>query len=225
MLQARSTQAAMAAALLLTSAACATKGHVRTELDALRASQAEALAAEAETRRNADSEMETRVQQRLDQLQQEMQSLRSDLGQLRNEFGVRISAMEDTLKFAMPVHFAFNDATVREADRPVIERLAAVIQRYYPNSAVTIEGFADPAGSTRYNEQLSQRRAEAVRAALESFGLGGPNVNAVGYGETRLVVPNAWGDAPGAEMNRRVVFVVETRDSPMRVMTMDEGND
>ena len=32
----------------------------------------------------------------------------------------------------------------------------------------------------------------------------------VGYGETRLVTPGASGDAPGAELNRRVVFVIES---------------
>jgi outer membrane protein OmpA-like peptidoglycan-associated protein len=35
-------------------------------------------------------------------------------------------------------------------------------------------------------------------------------VNAIGYGKTRLVKATAYGDQPGAELNRRVVFVIET---------------
>jgi outer membrane protein OmpA-like peptidoglycan-associated protein len=35
-------------------------------------------------------------------------------------------------------------------------------------------------------------------------------IRAVGYGKTRLVVPNASKDQPGADQNRRVVFVVES---------------
>ena len=35
-------------------------------------------------------------------------------------------------------------------------------------------------------------------------------VRSVGYGEDRLVVPNAQKDQPGAELNRRVVFVIES---------------
>jgi peptidoglycan-associated lipoprotein len=225
---ARSTQAALAAVLALTSAGCATKGFVREEVgrevSSARAAQTESLAAEAAARRTADTELEARLQQRIEtRIAEQMAVLRQDLTQLRSDFGVRISAMEDTLKFVTPVHFAYDDATVRAADQPVLEKIAAVLQRHYPGAAITIEGFADPAGSSRYNSELSQRRADAVRTALESYGLGGPTVNAVGYGETRLIVPGAWGDAPGAEMNRRVVFVVVTRGSPLNVMTMQDG--
>ena len=35
-------------------------------------------------------------------------------------------------------------------------------------------------------------------------------IDAIGYGKTRLVVPNASGDQPGADQNRRVVFVIES---------------
>jgi peptidoglycan-associated lipoprotein len=197
---------------------------VRQEVTAAREAQASALASEAEARRAADTELEARLEQRFEaRLAEQINALRADLTQLRTDFGVRISAMEDTLKFAAPVHFAFDDATVREVDRPVLEKMAAVLQRHYPGAAITVEGFADPAGTARYNVALSQRRADAVRTELERYGLGGPTVNAVGYGETRLVVPGASGDAPGAEMNRRVVFTVETRGSPLNVMTMQDG--
>lgn len=223
----RLTRFAPVALLCLANTAClATRGRLESEVSAVRAEQAQALAAEVQARRTAEAELEARVTQRFEaRLAEQMNALRADLAQLRNDFGVRIAAMEDTLKFAMPVHFAFNESTVRDADLPVLEKIAVVLQRHYPDAAVTIEGFADPAGTVRYNAALSQRRAEAVRAQLEQYGLGGPNVNAVGYGETRLVVPGAWGDSPGAEMNRRVVFAVETRGSPLRVMTMQEDSD
>jgi outer membrane protein OmpA-like peptidoglycan-associated protein len=42
----------------------------------------------------------------------------------------------------------------------------------------------------------------------------------VGYGKTRLVVPGAWGDEPGAEQNRRVVFVIETKGEPAMRATL-----
>jgi outer membrane protein OmpA-like peptidoglycan-associated protein len=52
---------------------------------------------------------------------------------------------------------------------------------------ITIEGFADPAGSTRYNMDLSKRRADAVAAYLAEKGLNTANFRTVGYGESRLV--------------------------------------
>jgi outer membrane protein OmpA-like peptidoglycan-associated protein len=75
---------------------------------------------------------------------------------------------------------------------------------------ITVEGFADPAGSTRYNMDLSKRRADAVAAYLGEKGLNTSNVRTVGYGKTRLVNDKAKKDDPGAEANRRVVFVIET---------------
>ncbi|HTD62663.1 MAG TPA: OmpA family protein, partial [Gemmatimonadaceae bacterium] len=78
-------------------------------------------------------------------------------------------------------------------------------------SKVTIEGFADPAGSQHYNLALSQRRADAVRDYLSSKGIDLSIIKTVGYGKTRLVNPGAQRDDQGAEENRRVTFVIETK--------------
>ena len=146
--------------------------------------------------------------------------LRTDLGNLRTEFGARITAMEEGIKFAMPVNFAFDDATVRPEDQPALDRFASVAQKYYAGSKITVEGFADPAGTNRYNQGLSKRRAEAVRSYLVSKGMNDANLMTVGYGEARQVVRGAERDQPGAEQNRRVVFVIETKgDSTAAAVT------
>jgi peptidoglycan-associated lipoprotein len=121
--------------------------------------------------------------------------------------------MEDQVKFDMPVHFGFNDAGVRSEDQPALQKFASVVQKYYPGAKVTVEGFADPAGSTRYNLQLSKRRADAVRDVLVQQGLNDAMLATVGYGESRQVRPGAARDNAGAELNRRVVFVVEALDA------------
>ena len=184
-------------------AACASKGFVRTSLSeglaSERAHTDSSVSAERMARMAADSSLTV-----------DIASLRKDLDGLRTEFGAKITAMEEGLKFDMPVHFAFDDATVREQDEAALNRFAQVAQKYYPGSLITVEGFADPAGSVRYNLALSQRRAEAVKDYLSSQGLSN-EVKTIGYGKTRLVVPNAWGSEDGAEQNRRVVFVIETR--------------
>jgi peptidoglycan-associated lipoprotein len=118
--------------------------------------------------------------------------------------------MENGIKFAFPVHFGFNETTVRDADRAALDRFAGVVKQYYASSNVTVEGFADPAGSASYNKRLSLKRAESVRNYLQGQGLDSQSLKAVGYGETRLVTPNAWGEQSGAELNRRVVFVIES---------------
>ena len=55
-----------------------------------------------------------------------------------------------------------------------------------------------------------RRRADAVRDVLVTNGLDGPALRTVGYGTTRLVRLGAQGTADGAELNRRVTFVIET---------------
>ena len=179
--------------------ACATKGFVRNQVASSRAATDSALAAERADRIAADAEMAQRLA-----------SLKTDLDSLRTQFGVRIAAVEDGLRFVMPVTFAFDDAMVRDEARPLLERFARVAKSYYPTATITIEGFADPAGSQSYNLALSRRRAENVRDALASLGLQGSPLRVVGYGESRLVAPGAEKNEPGAQSNRRVVFVIES---------------
>jgi Outer membrane protein and related peptidoglycan-associated (lipo)proteins len=62
----------------------------------------------------------------------------------------------------------------------------------------------------KYNLDLSKRRAGSVQSYLSTTGGVTDEIRAVGYGKTRLVVPKAFGDQQGAELNRRVVFVVES---------------
>ena len=180
---------------LFSLSACATKGALRKGLEA----QTAALESERAARTAADEAQRA-----------ELASLRNDLQGLRTEFGAKITEVSEGLKFAFPVHFAYNDANVRTEDSAALDRFATVVQKHYAGAKVTVEGFADPAGSTRYNLALSQRRADAVKAYVAGKGLDASMIEAVGNGETRLVARGASGDQPGAELNRRVVFVIET---------------
>ncbi len=201
---------------------CATTGALKRaqqqNADALaqaNASQKAALDAEAAQRASTDSAL----RQQLGLVQGDVQQLKTDLQAMKNDFNAKITAMQDGLHFDMPVNFAFNDATVRQEDYSSLTRFAHIVQQYYPQSKVTIEGFADPAGSARYNLTLSERRAKAVQDYLNSQGLSASQTETVGYGKTRLVVPKAWGDQPGAELNRRAVFVIETKGQTSVALT------
>jgi len=190
----RNLSAALLGVTVMT--ACVTKSTFRREMNDRR----NELNSEVAARTAADSAMSA-----------EIAALRTDLTGLRTEFGARITAMEEGIKFAFPVNFAFDDATVREQDQVALDRFAQVAQKYYNGAVITVEGFADPAGSTRYNMDLSRRRAEAVRSYLVTKGMTDAQLKAIGYGESRQVVAGAERDDTGAELNRRVVFVIESR--------------
>jgi peptidoglycan-associated lipoprotein len=192
-------RAALFVAAPFAAQACATKGFVREQIAATRLYSDSAVASERAARIQADDEQRARIA-----------ALRTDLESMRTQFGAKIAVIEDGIRFAMPVTFAFDDATVTSTDRPQLERFARVAQRYYPSSKITVEGFADPAGSDRYNRALSRRRADNVGQTLESLGVPSSQLRMVGYGETRLIAPGATHNEPGAQRNRRVVFVIET---------------
>ena len=205
---------------------CATTGALRraTEqqnaaLAAQATAQQTALATERAERAASDSALRTEV----GAVRGDVAALRTELQSLKTDFGAKIASLEDGIHFAMPVNFDFNASTVRDADTPVLARFAHIVQQYYPQSKVTIEGFADPAGSARYNLGLSAKRATTVRDYLVTQGLTADQLNAVGYGKTRLVTPKAWGDQPGAEMNRRVVFVIESKGQAAVALAAPDG--
>ena len=193
---------AAAALAASTLGACATKGYVNRTVST-------SVAAEAEARRVALETERTERMQGDEAIRTDLNALRNDLSSLRNEFGTRITAMEGQVKFMMPVHFGFDDASIRAENQAALERFAQVATAHYKGANITIEGFADPAGSQAYNLRLSRERADAVRDFLVARGLDGALIQTVGYGKTRLV-RNAQRDEPGAELNRRVTFVIET---------------
>jgi peptidoglycan-associated lipoprotein len=162
------------------------------------------------------------VKSDVETIKTDVAALRRDLTALRDEFGAKITAMENGMKFAFPVNFAFDDAMVREEDRASLDRFAQVVGKHYGGAVVTVEGHADPAGSRAYNKALSQRRAEAVASYLTTAGLTGVDLRSVGLGEDRQVVTGAERDEPGAMANRRVVFIVETAGAGRIISSMQE---
>ena len=78
----------------------------------------------------------------------------------------------------------------------------------------TIEGHTDSIGSANYNQQLSERRASAVKDWLVSHSDLPDSTPIKGYGKTRPVAPNTnpdgSDDPTGRQKNRRVEVVVDS---------------
>ena len=149
-----------------------------------------------------------------DAVSRELANLRPLLDSLRNARVIveRIDSSAMVSRYIVPIHFDFDSSVVREGDLATLGQVAEVIRRAYPTALVTIEGFADPAGSRDYNMRLSRRRAEAVKATMVSrFNLPSAQFRTIGYGEQfeRQVSPGARHTDPGAEENRRVTFTID----------------
>jgi outer membrane protein OmpA-like peptidoglycan-associated protein len=76
----------------------------------------------------------------------------------------------------------------------------------HPERRVQVDGFTDSTGSSSFNQELSQRRADAVKAALLSRGIDPSRISTEGYGSSFPVADN--NDASGRQLNRRVEVVI-----------------
>ena len=201
----RSGPALRASALLLTGltmTGCVTSKTFKREMTATRTE----ISSERTERLRADSILGAD----LSGLRTE---LKKELADLRTEFDAKIVAAGNSMKVILPVNFAFDDAMVKESDRAALTRFTEIANKYYPGAVVTVEGFADPSGSQSYNQRLSLARAENVKRELASKGMDAALIRTMGFGSLRQVVQGAEKDQPGAEKNRRVVFVIESAET------------
>ncbi|HEX8796950.1 MAG TPA: OmpA family protein [Polyangiaceae bacterium] len=110
------------------------------------------------------------------------------------------------------VLFASNKSDLLPGAQVKLDEVADALTKNDTVSKVVVEGHTDSQGGPAYNLELSQRRAETVRAYLISRGIASDRVTAVGYGVTRPIADNA--SAEGRANNRRVEIVVQPTPSP-----------
>ncbi len=107
----------------------------------------------------------------------------------------------------LKVNFDFDSSVVKEHHFADISELAAFLKRF-DDLQVDVEGHTDSVGPENYNQQLSQRRAQAVVDLLvNQHGIAANRLEAVGYGEARPVASND--TAAGRAENRRVMATLE----------------
>jgi len=106
-----------------------------------------------------------------------------------------------TVSFKSDYLFATNSATILPGAQPELQRVSDVL-RQYPETTIQVSGHTDNQGSEVYNQQLSERRAQAVRDAIVGMGVDPARITVIGYGESRPIASND--TAAGRTQNRRV---------------------
>jgi OOP family OmpA-OmpF porin len=92
-----------------------------------------------------------------------------------------------------------------------LDRLVAFLKKY-PNLTLFVEGHTDSVGKDAYNQDLSERRAGAVKDLLVARGVADGRVRAVGHGESMPVADNK--TVAGKQQNRRVEIIFEKSTLP-----------
>jgi outer membrane protein OmpA-like peptidoglycan-associated protein len=103
------------------------------------------------------------------------------------------------------VLFEFDKAELKPGAMRDLSRLADVLKQE-PDRQVMIEGYTDSVGSSSYNRELAESRAQAVRDFLIQHGVGADRITARGYGKDYPVATND--TEAGRQQNRRVEVVI-----------------
>jgi outer membrane protein OmpA-like peptidoglycan-associated protein len=110
------------------------------------------------------------------------------------------------------VLFATGQANLTPNGMSTLRKLADVMAQN-PERTVLVEGFTDSTGSSSYNQDLAQRRANAVATALGSMGVARERIAMRAYGEAFPVAPNDTG--ANRQLNRRVEIVLSNDANPI----------
>ena len=102
------------------------------------------------------------------------------------------------------VFFATNKSTLTTASRDTLRKQAAWMRKK-SSLKFTIEGHADERGTREYNLALGERRANAVKDYLMTYGISGSRLSVISYGKERPV--NSGSNPLAWSQNRRSVTV------------------
>jgi outer membrane protein OmpA-like peptidoglycan-associated protein len=117
---------------------------------------------------------------------------------------------EDTLlvHFASDILFDVDSWALGGGARSTLDEVGSVLLEY-PKTAVVIQGHTDSTGSEMHNQQLSERRADAVQNHLVARGVDPGRMSALGYGESYPVASND--SESGKQQNRRVDILLKAK--------------
>lgn len=113
--------------------------------------------------------------------------------------------VKDKPKIDLEINFDYNSADISAKSLPSVQALGrALTNNDLKGSTFIVAGHTDAAGGDAYNQDLSERRADAIKRYLvDKYGINGTDLVTVGYGKSKLKDPAQ----PLAEVNRRVQVV------------------
>ena len=206
-LRARTSEADAANRRAFTATADASRQKQRTE-DADR--RAALSNAEADLQRQNADVLQYRAdasQDRADASQDATAQAQGEAAELRRQIdGMNAKETDRGLVLTLgDVLFAFDTSTLSAGGSTHLNKLAQFLVKY-PERTAQIDGYTDSVGGATYNQDLSQRRAEAVKSFLVAQGIEADRLDASGKGPSEPVADNA--TSSGRQQNRRVEVII-----------------
>ncbi|MGY8677910.1 OmpA family protein [Bradyrhizobium sp. UFLA05-153] len=115
------------------------------------------------------------------------------------------TAAKDKPNIDLEITFDYNSANISAKSMPSVQALGrALTSPDIKGSTFVVAGHTDAAGGEGYNQDLSERRADAIKRYLvDKYSIPAADLVTVGYGKSKLKDPSQ----PMAEVNRRVQVV------------------
>lgn len=113
-------------------------------------------------------------------------------------------------KLKSDILFDTGKADLKPAATANITKMAEILKKY-PENVLTIKGYTDDTGSAKVNQELSEKRANAVKSQLIAGGVPAATVSVVGMGPQNPVVPNS--SKENRAQNRRVEIEITVDES------------
>lgn len=171
--------------------------------------------AESAEQRAAVSDAEAKMQQRRALLAQGRADSARDANLQARQDAIDLQVQIDTLNATVTdrglvltlgdVLFAFDTSQLSAGGDSHLGKLSAFLSRY-PQRTAEIDGYTDSVGTEAYNQDLSQRRADAVKSYLVGQGIASDRLVTAGKGKSDPVADND--TASGRQQNRRVEVVI-----------------
>ena len=161
--------------------------------------------------RSAQQAEERARQLALEEERRRQEALAVAEAQKQQEEAVRHQALKGELASLGKVTFGFDSSYPTPESKETLRKIAAFMKRY-DTITLSLTGHADSRGAARYNQWLSERRAQRAYEYLVGEGISESRLSASGQGESRLLNHCSDGVQCTAEehrVNRRVVFAIE----------------
>ena len=114
-------------------------------------------------------------------------------------------ALAQLVEYSRTINFAFDSAKFTDGTPPVLDAIVEILIAY-PKANFSVEGHCDNKGSTKVNQKISDKRANAVVEYLTKSGVADSRLTAKGFGETNPIDSN--GTKAGRANNRRVEIIL-----------------
>lgn len=111
---------------------------------------------------------------------------------------ISILRKDNTISITAPIYFDFNNSLIKKDSYSLLDQIVSVL--LYSNYTIEINGFADKIGEIKYNQTLSQQRADNVKKYLVLKGVSESRIQSIGRGIL---------DLENHDLSRKVEFILK----------------